>query len=85
MLTCQEASHLVSESQDQALGWFEALGLRMHLLICKSCRHFERQVTLMRRVLCQSGLVSEDSAPLSAEAHERISQRITGTVNPAPT
>ncbi|HEY9097641.1 MAG TPA: zf-HC2 domain-containing protein [Thiobacillus sp.] len=76
MLTCQASSHLISESQDRPLGWFEALGLRMHLLMCNSCRRVESQIALMRRVLRQSGLASEDSAPLSAEAHERISQRL---------
>ena len=76
MLTCQETSHLVSENQDRPLRWFEAMGLRLHLLMCSSCRRFENQIALMRRVLRQSGLASEDSTPLSDEVHERISQRL---------
>ncbi|MDP1862530.1 MAG: zf-HC2 domain-containing protein [Thiobacillus sp.] len=80
MLTCQGASHLVSESQDRTLGLFESLGLRMHVWMCINCRRFETQIRQMRRLLRQSSLHDTTGAahPLSTKAHQRISKVISG-------
>lgn len=51
MLTCKDASRLVSEAQERELGFGERWGLRLHLWICDNCRRFERQVRLLRRAL----------------------------------
>ena len=79
MLTCKEASHLVSQNQDRPLRFNERLGLRMHLWVCANCRRFERQIGLMRRLLRQSARSSETEAAdtsLPPEARERIRQAI---------
>ncbi len=79
MLTCKEASHLVSQNQDRPLSFNERLGLRMHLWMCANCRRFERQIGLMRRLLHLSVRSAETEAAdtqLSAEARERIRQAI---------
>ena len=75
MLTCKEVTHLVSESQERALGRRERWGLRMHLWMCVSCRRFERQMRLLRRVLRKLARRSESDAhgpDLSPAARERI-------------
>lgn len=74
MLTCQNASHLVSESQDRSLELFESWGLRMHVWMCINCRRFETQGGQMRRLLRQTDLNDETGTahPLSTEAHKRI-------------
>ena len=75
MLTCKEASILISERQDRKLRLYQRLALRMHLWVCGNCRRFERQMRLIRRML-RSGREPEttsDQLPgLSAEARERI-------------
>ncbi|MDZ7595469.1 MAG: zf-HC2 domain-containing protein [Thiobacillus sp.] len=79
MLTCKDASHLVSHGQDRALSFRERWGLRVHLWMCDNCRRFERQIALMRRLLRQSDQRDEAEAAeqaLSAEARERISQAL---------
>lgn len=76
MLTCKDASHLVSHGQDRALSFRERWGLRFHLWMCGNCRRFERQIALMRRLLRQPDLRTETEIAeieLSAEARERIS------------
>ncbi|MGV8991940.1 MAG: hypothetical protein ACOH1Q_11135 [Thiobacillus sp.] len=80
MLTCQGASHLVSESQDRTLGLFESLGLRMHVWMCINCRNFETQIRQMRRLRRQSSLhdTTWTAHLLSTEAHQRISKVISG-------
>lgn len=77
MLTCKEASHLVSQNQDRPLSFNERVGLRIHLWICANCRRFERQFELMRRLLRQSAQraeTEETDTRLPAEAHARIRQ-----------
>ncbi|MBI1283336.1 MAG: zf-HC2 domain-containing protein [Thiobacillus sp.] len=79
MLTCKDASHLVSHSQDRTLGFRERWELRIHLWMCVNCRRFERQIGLMRRLLRQSARQAEAEAAdrqLPAEARERIRQAL---------
>lgn len=79
MLTCKDASHLVSHGQDRALSFRERWGLRIHLMMCVNCRRFERQIALMRRLLRLSNRRDETEAAeqaLSAEARERISRAL---------
>jgi len=81
VLTCRQASQLVSESQERALGRGERWGLRLHLWICVSCRRFERQILLLRRVLRRLARRTETDAQgpdLSPEARERIRQTLAG-------
>ncbi len=75
MLTCKDASQLISERQERPLTLRERMGLRLHLLICAYCRLYERQVNLMRRALHELGRrIQEDaaSAEFPPEARERI-------------
>ncbi len=81
MLSCKEASHLVSESQEHPLGWRERWGLRLHLLMCISCSRFERQIRLLRKALhilnqgAETDMVSVDMPP---EVYERIRKALAG-------
>lgn len=75
MLTCKDASHLISERQERPLTFRERMGLRLHLMMCAYCRLYERQVDLMRRALRELGLRTwKDAAgaDLTPEARERI-------------
>lgn len=75
MLTCKDASHLISQNQERALGFWERWGLRMHLWMCVSCRRFERQMHLLRAALRSLGKHAEtleDGTDLSPAARERI-------------
>jgi hypothetical protein len=50
MLSCKDATRLMSEAQDRKLGLAERLQLDMHLVICKGCRNFNEQMIFLRRV-----------------------------------
>lgn len=79
MLSCKEASHLISMRQERPLGFRERWGVRMHLWICVGCRGFERQLTVMRQVLRELGRRAEtanDSGEFPAEVRERIRKAI---------
>lgn len=75
MLTCKDASHLISENQERPLGLRERWSLKMHLWICVNCRRFEQQMTLLRQALRMMGKraeVDDDSTEFPPEARERI-------------
>jgi len=48
MLTCKDASALLSQAQDRPLGLRERLVLKLHLLLCHGCTNFGRQLKLIR-------------------------------------
>ncbi|MFZ5557130.1 MAG: zf-HC2 domain-containing protein [Pseudomonadota bacterium] len=50
MITCRQASQLVSKERDVKLTWRERLSLRLHLLMCAMCRRYERQLGFLSRV-----------------------------------
>ena len=51
MLSCKEASRLISQRQDRALSLGERLALGLHLGICDGCRAVSRQMDFLRRAL----------------------------------
>jgi hypothetical protein len=48
MLSCKEASALMSQTLDRRLSLWERLSLRLHLAICDGCRRCERQMAFLR-------------------------------------
>jgi hypothetical protein len=51
MISCQEASRLLSQRQERPLGFFELFRLRAHLALCTMCKRFSRQLDLMREAM----------------------------------
>jgi hypothetical protein len=51
MLNCREVSERASDFFDAALPYRERLQVRLHLLMCRICREYVRQMTLVVRTL----------------------------------
>lgn len=51
MLTCKQASKLISQSLDHPLSWSERVRLKLHLIICDACTQFKQQLNLLRTAL----------------------------------
>ncbi|HSV16857.1 MAG TPA: zf-HC2 domain-containing protein [Casimicrobiaceae bacterium] len=51
MISCQEASRLLSQRQDRQLRFWERLRLRAHLGLCDICTRFAKQLDFMREAL----------------------------------
>ena len=47
-LSCREASALMSQAQERALGPYERFALRLHLSVCNGCNNFLRQLAFIR-------------------------------------
>jgi hypothetical protein len=61
MLSCKEASALMSQALDRRLSLRERLSLRLHLAICEGCRRFERQMAFLRSACRRFGDGDSDS------------------------
>jgi len=53
MISCKEASRLLSQAEDGTLSWFAALRLRLHLAACDACTRFAHQLRFMRDALAR--------------------------------
>ena len=47
-ITCQQASRLLSQRQDESLPFGKRLRLRIHLAVCDACRNVARQFETLR-------------------------------------
>lgn len=83
-MRCDQASQLISNSQERQLNRPERCALSFHLLICRVCRKYKKQLKFMRNILLRlkepqlyyetaSSLVDEKQ---SREMRGRISKKI---------
>ncbi len=47
-VNCREASRLLSASGERSLTFMEKVALGLHLVACRMCRDFDRQLKFMR-------------------------------------
>jgi hypothetical protein len=51
MISCKDASRLVSRQEDARLPFWQRLRLRLHLSVCIACARFERDVRFLREAM----------------------------------
>lgn len=51
MLSCKEATRLVSEGLDRELPFWRRMGLRLHVVMCRGCSRYTRQITALNRLI----------------------------------
>jgi hypothetical protein len=51
IISCRDASRLVSKREDTALSAWQRLLLGLHLSVCTACARFERQVHFLRSAM----------------------------------
>ncbi len=44
MLSCQEVSRSIASDELATAGWRRRLSIRFHLLMCRHCRRYSRQI-----------------------------------------
>lgn len=78
MLNCKQASELVSQSLDRPLPWSKRIELKFHLLICKFCKRFFKQMYGMKQAATQlqRDIESDDSIKLSDSAKQKIRDQL---------
>ena len=53
MRSCKEVTALLIAREDRVLPLTERVGLRMHMVLCRACPRFERQLLTMRNAMKQ--------------------------------
>jgi anti-sigma factor ChrR (cupin superfamily) len=53
MLSCKEATRLLSQAQDRRLTPVERIKLALHVVACTACKRFARQLALIRGALAR--------------------------------
>ncbi len=84
MLSCKEAIRLVSEKLDVDLPFWQRLGLRLHVLMCRACSRYTRQVTMLDRTIAEHYRLdhpADNAAPLSEESRARIKASLRGATS----
>ena len=75
---CKAASRLQSEALDRKLPLRQRFGLRAHLLLCKWCRRYGKQIAFLCDAAHEHPDKMAEPVPqrLSDEARERIKHRL---------
>lgn len=76
MLNCKHASKLASRALDEKLPIWQIITLKMHLLLCRSCAHFSKQLNLMHQTAQGSTYINQHYR-LSTKAKQKILQSLT--------
>jgi len=76
--SCRDASRLQSEALDKELSLSKRFGLSLHLLVCKWCRRYGKQIQFLRDAAHEHSENLSEAVPqkLSTEARERIKKRL---------
>ena len=82
MLTCKQASQIISQSLDRNLSWQERLTLRLHLFICKYCKRFSQQLFTLRVALKRMNETVENDTniTMSSDIKARIAKSMQSTI-----
>lgn len=78
MLTCKQASQLISQSLDHPLSWSQKVKLRLHLLVCIPCNQFKQQLKLLRVALqrIKNATENDQNIQLPLDVKDRILKTI---------
>ena len=78
MLSCREATELLSDACDTQLSFSRRVALRAHLMMCHLCRRYKAQIRLLNRAARRYGSAQEGttSRQLSDSAKQRIKQQL---------
>jgi hypothetical protein len=81
-LSCDESSRLLSDHQERQLSRPERLAVRMHLMVCRRCRKFRRNLELLRDLLRRRSeqCLTDTEVPttLAPDEKARILKTLTG-------
>ncbi len=81
MLNCKDVTRLISRSMDASLPLGKRIGVRIHLLMCRFCARYERQLYEIRETLRNLAAAGErfEALPgdgLSDEARDRMKKSL---------
>ncbi len=77
MLSCKHVSEMVSQSRDRHLSRRERMAILLHLMLCKLCRRYQRQMRFIQKISDRlAGAETPLIRPLDEAARERIRKKL---------
>lgn len=80
MISCKEASELISQSLDRRLSFAERVRIRIHLLVCQACTQYGKQLSFLHIAASRFSKGMEhgdqEASRLSPEARHRIKKAL---------
>ncbi len=77
MLSCRDVTRLLSESMDHSLPLGKRIGVRLHLLVCRFCARYKRQLLLIREAARHLAATEDKTGALTGESlSEETRERI---------
>jgi hypothetical protein len=79
MFNCKEVTRRVSDSMDRRLPLLERMAIRIHLMMCRYCTRYKKQLAIMRQCLKELATREEGPAPdcrLSQDVKNRMKAAI---------
>jgi len=74
MPTCKKMTDLLSDSLEMKLPWPKILAMKLHLMVCKTCRRYRQHLMFMQKML--DGRVKAILLPEAARL--RIKEKLKG-------
>jgi hypothetical protein len=77
MFSCKNVTQMLSESLDRKLPFYQRIGMRIHLVMCKFCSRYQEQLFFLRKtahLISESSEKSNISIQLSSEVGKRIKE-----------
>lgn len=78
MLTCKQASQLISQSLEHPLSLSSRIKLRFHLFMCDACTRFNKQLGQLRIAVQRIRHDTENDSTIELPAESKV--RITETI-----
>lgn len=79
VFSCKQTTGKISESMDRQLPLSQRMGIRFHLMMCKLCTRYQKQLLFIRETLrydADSRGGSATSSRLSDEGRRRIKKNL---------
>jgi len=67
IFNCQRVARLVSESMDHKLSPGRRLGMRFHLLMCRHCARYQKQLLFIRGLFSSQHSLKGDSPTVTMD------------------
>jgi len=73
MFNCKEVTRMVSESLDRALPFYQRMGIRIHLMMCKFCTRYRRQLLILSEAIRLKPIQGEEiELPISLPPEAKL-------------
>jgi hypothetical protein len=80
MKSCKEITYLASRALDEELPLSQRIGIQVHMMMCKYCSRYAKQLKFLRTVM--SGYLSEQADELSqCKLPEESARQIQHTID----